>query len=78
MIRTQIYLPNDVYQRVQWVARREQKAAAQVIRELLAQSLAQRAKAINAGARLLRLADNAVAGLAPMLSEQIDDELYEV
>jgi len=78
MIRTQIYLPNEVYQGVQWVARKEKKATAQVIRELLAQSLTKRIKSMNAGARLLKLAERAVAGLPSDLSVNIDDHLYTV
>ena len=76
MIRTQVYLPDEVYQSVQWVARKEKKAAAQVIRELLAQSLTRRIKTMNAGARLLKLAKCAVAGLPSDLSVSIDDHLY--
>ncbi len=76
MIRTQVYLPNEVYQGVQWVARKEKKAAAQVIRELLAQSLAKRVKTMNAGEQLLKLAEHAVPGLPADLSLRIDDYLY--
>ena len=39
MIRTQVYLPKDLYQEVSLVARQEKKARARVIRELLEESL---------------------------------------
>lgn len=42
MIRTQIYLPNPLYQRLQLVAERENKPTAKVVRELLSDSLATR------------------------------------
>ena len=35
MIRTQVYLPKDLYQHIDLVAKREKKAKAQVIREVL-------------------------------------------
>ena len=56
MIRTQIYLPKDLYQEVQLVAQKEKKAKAAVIRELLKQSLGQKKKHSKAGEALLELA----------------------
>jgi hypothetical protein len=76
MIRRQVNLPIEIYQGVQWVARKENKPTAKVIRELLTQSLTQRMKTMNAGARLLRLAQRAVPGLPADLSVKIDDHLY--
>lgn len=39
MIRTQVYLPKTLYQEVELVARREKKARAQVIRDMLEEGL---------------------------------------
>lgn len=75
MLRTQVYLPKDLYKEIQFVAKKEKKAAAEVIREALSEGLAKRRG--NAGKALLALADTAVEGLPSDLSTTIDNELYE-
>lgn len=54
MIRTQIYLPKDLYQEIDLVAKREKKAKAQVIREAIEKDMNK--KRGNAGDTLLKLA----------------------
>lgn len=54
MIRTQIYLPRQLYQTIDFVAKRERKPKAQVIREFLEEGL--KKKEGNAGKALLELA----------------------
>lgn len=56
MIRTQIYLPKDLFSHIDLVAKRERKAKAQVIREVLEAGFAQKKPKKNAGAALLELA----------------------
>lgn len=54
MIRTQIYLPEDLYREIGWLAKKEKKAKAQVIREALEKEVEKNKG--NAGETLLRLA----------------------
>lgn len=54
MIRTQIYLPEDLYREIGWLAKKEKKAKAQVIREALEKEIEK--KQGNAGETLLKLA----------------------
>lgn len=54
MIRTQIYLPEDLYREIGWLAKKEKKAKAQVIREALEKEVEK--KQGNAGETLLKLA----------------------
>lgn len=75
MFRTQIYLPKELHQELQIVAKKEKKHTAAVIREVLAEGLEKRRG--NAGKALLELADTAVQGLPKNLSSTIDNELYE-
>jgi len=56
MIRTQVYLPKNLYIEVELLAKQEKKARARVIRELLEQSIAQKNRRNNAGEALLELA----------------------
>jgi metal-responsive CopG/Arc/MetJ family transcriptional regulator len=75
MIRTQVYLPNTLYQDITLVAQKEKKAAAQVIRELLTESLESKKRQTSIGTALLRL--TSVNAHAPKdLSQQIDTYLY--
>lgn len=54
MIRTQIYLPQQLYQAIDLVAKKEKKAKAQIIREALEKNMEK--KQANAGETLLKLA----------------------
>lgn len=78
MIRTQVYLPKDLYQHIDLVAKREKKAKAQVIREVLDEGI--KKKHGNAGEALLRLAKLGeklnIRGPKD-LSKNIDKYLYE-
>ncbi|MBI5620660.1 hypothetical protein HY949_02705 [Candidatus Gottesmanbacteria bacterium] len=58
MIRTQVYLPEELYGHIQLLARQDRKVSAQVIRELLTTGLKKvvEEKKTNAGDALLRLA----------------------
>jgi hypothetical protein len=74
MIRTQIYVPKDLYQRIQLKAEQANKPAAQLVRELLEEGLRRRQRE-TAGDALLRLAR--IGGKGPAdLSSRIDDYLY--
>ncbi|MBI3283194.1 ribbon-helix-helix protein, CopG family [Candidatus Curtissbacteria bacterium] len=78
MIRTQIYLPKDLYRNIDLIARREKKAKAKIIREALEKSLSQ--KQGNAGDTLLRiakLAEKLNAKGPKDLSTNIDKYLYD-
>lgn len=78
MIRTQVYLPKSLYQHIDLVAKKEKKAKAQVIREVLDEGLKERHG--NAGEALLRLAKLGkklnIRGPKD-LSANIDKYLYE-
>lgn len=56
MIRTQVYLPKSLYQNVRLLAKKENRPAASLVRELLEDGLKKRSKKLNAGTALLRLA----------------------
>jgi len=75
MIRTQVYLTEDLYHEIRLTAIREKKAKAEVLRELLKASLYKRRKKGGAGAALLRIAK--LGGKGPKdLSKNIDKYLY--
>jgi hypothetical protein len=74
MIRTQVYLPKTLYQRIQLKAEHDHKPAAQVIRELLAQGITSREG--SSGEGLLRIAQHAATRGPADLSRRIDDYLY--
>ena len=78
MIRTQVYLPKDLYRHIDLVAKRDKKAKAQVIREVLDEGI--KKKHGNAGEALLRLAKLGeklnIRGPKD-LSKNIDKYLYE-
>ena len=78
IIRTQIYLPKQLYQIIDLVAKKERKAKAQVIREVLEEGVQK--KQGNAGTALLELAKMAKKynWKGPKdLSKNIDKYLYE-
>ncbi len=78
MIRTQIYLPKELYQEIGLVAIKEKKPKAQVIREVLEKDL--KKKRGNAGEFLLEIAAMAKKNKwkGPKdLSKNIDKYLYE-
>jgi predicted DNA-binding protein len=80
MIRTQLYLPEDLRRRLRLLAQQARKPEAEVIRELLQQGIAHAGDEPTIGEGLLRLAkvgeDLDIATLPPDLSARIDDELY--
>jgi len=78
MIRTQVYLPEELYGHIQLLAKRDKKVSAQVIRELLTTGLKKVAqeKKTNAGDALLRLAKIGARGPKD-LSIHHDKYLYE-
>jgi len=77
MIRTQIYLTEELYRDVEALARRQKKTKSQVIRESLEEGLEGKKKTYNAGKILLKIAGKAVKGGEKDLSENIDKYLYE-
>ncbi|MCL4357748.1 ribbon-helix-helix domain-containing protein [Patescibacteria group bacterium] len=76
MLRTQIYLPEDLRQEIDAVARKEKKPAAQVIRELLVEGVSNK-HSETAGAAMRRLVALKVKGGPPDLSTHLDKYLYE-
>lgn len=81
MIRTQVYLPKDLYQEIKIVATKEKKASAQVIRDMLEEGVDKKRKGRKtAGQALLELAEMAKKNnwRGPKdLSTNIDKYLYE-
>lgn len=78
MIRTQVYLPKQLYQTIDLVAKREKKPKAQVIRDVLEEGI--KKKQGNAGDALLKIAAMAKKynWRGPKdLSRNIDKYLYE-
>lgn len=75
MLRTQIYLPEDLRQEIDVVARKEKKPAAKVIRELLVEGVNNRHKE-TVGAAMSRLAALKVRGGPSDLSTNLDKYLY--
>lgn len=78
MIRTQIYLPKQLYQIIDLVAKREKKPKAQVIRDVLEEGIVK--KQGNAGEALLEIArlGRKLKLKGPRdLSKNIDKYLYE-
>jgi hypothetical protein len=77
MIRTQVYLTEEQTQDIKLRAKRENKAEAEVIRELLSEGMKKSASKAqeSTGESLLRLA--AIGGKGPSdLSSRVDDYLY--
>ena len=77
MIRTQVYLTDELARDIKLRARRENKREAEIIRELLSEGMKKSARKDqeSTGASLLRLA--AIGGKGPSdLSSRIDDYLY--
>lgn len=81
MMRTQIYLPKQLYQEVELVAAKEKKAKAQVIREALEESLAKKKSAETVGeafGKLIAMGKKYTPKNAPTdLSINHDKYLYE-
>ena len=80
MIRTQIYLPKDLYHEIAFKAKRESKPKSAVIREALKEGLKQGKTMRNAGSVLLEIAKEAkrLKTRGPRdLSTNIDKYLYE-
>jgi len=75
MIRTQVYLPEQLYQEINLVSKKEKKAAAQVVRELLEEGLLIKKKSNNIGKALIALSKVNAHGPKD-LSNKIDDYLY--
>lgn len=73
MIRTQMYLTEDLYYRIQLEAKRGKKKAAEVVRELLLVGLNQ--NQANAGKALMNIANIGAKGPKD-LSSKIDSYLY--
>ncbi len=79
MIRTQVYLPQQLSQTLDLVAKREKKPKAQIIREALDDGIRKRVNTGNAGQALLELAElgKKLHVMSPKdLSANIDKYLY--
>ena len=75
MIRTQVYLPEDLYQELRLLARREEQPAAKVIRDLLKNGLKKRVKSKkrNAGDLLLEIAKIGARGPKDLSSNHMSN-----
>jgi hypothetical protein len=76
MLRTQLYLPEDLRQEINTVARQEKKPAAEIMRELMLEGIKNRHRP-TVGAAMSRLASLKVKGGPPDLSVNLDKYLYE-
>lgn len=72
MIRTQVYLTDDLVQDIRFVALRRQKPEAAVIRDLLRKSLNTERPKKNAGEALLEFAKHAVPGPKDLASNMFE------
>lgn len=75
MIRTQVFLPETIYQQIRIQAGLQNKPAAQIIREALESGIKLQNKG-NAGGALLQLASLEIKGSRD-LSKNIDKYLYQ-
>ncbi len=76
MIRTQIYLTQDLHREIKSLAEKEKKSQADIIRRALKKGLKRNRSKETAGDALLRIAR--LAGRGPKdLSKNIDKYLYE-
>mgnify|MGYP001576370652 CR=1 FL=1 len=75
MLRTQVYLTEELYQEINLLAQKERKASAQVLRELLIEGLSQKKKRTSIGNALLTLSKIKAHGPKD-LSTNIDEYLY--
>ena len=77
MIRTQVYLTEDLHRRISNQAKIENKPAAKVLRDALEEGLDKKTKkTMNSGQALLELAKIAIPGGDPNDSMNIDKILY--
>lgn len=76
MIRIQVYLTQQLYQKIDIIAHTENKAADQVVRELLEKGLSTRKNPITIGNAFLKLTKINAQGGPKNLSSKIDDYLY--
>jgi len=76
MLRTQIYLPEDLRQEVDTMAMKEKKPAAKVFRELLEAGIDAKKQGQSIGDALYSLSKIKAEG-PPDLSTNIDKYLYE-
>lgn len=72
MIRTQVYLTEDLVQGIKLAAYRRGKAEAAVIRELIQQGLRNEQPKQNVGAAFLELAKHAVPGPKDLASNMFE------
>lgn len=78
MIRTQIYLPKELYQDIARIAELENKPKAEVIREVLKTNIAERkTNAADALLRIVKLGKKLKVKGPRDLSANIDKYLYE-
>lgn len=78
MIRTQVYLTEDLQRRISYQAKKENKPAAKIIRDAIEEGLNKKSRqTINAGQLLLEMAKKAVPSGDPNGSKNIDRDLYE-
>ncbi len=80
MFRTQVYLTESLKQKIALTAKRERKAEAEVIRNLLQEALQHRLRSEQAGeglAALASLGERLRIQLPPDASTNLDKYLYE-
>ena len=75
MLRTQIYLPEELYQEIKWLAKKKEQSTASLIRDFLGESLKRTKKKRNAGTTLKEITALATEGPSD-LSTNLFDYLY--
>jgi len=78
MIRTQVYLEDQIHKDLNHLAQQEHKSMAEVTRDILKEGIARRKTIDTTGKKTLQrlLAIKATGGDDPYLSENIDHYLY--
>jgi hypothetical protein len=76
MLRTQIYLPEDFYSQLNWLATKLNVSMAEVIRMILKNGLRKKEEILAPGNDLWKLADLKIKGGPKNLAKNLDYYLY--
>jgi len=76
MIRTQVYFPEDLHRELFLLAKKENLAMAELVRQFVKIGVRIKRSKKSSGETLLKLASDAVKGLPKDLSNRHDEYLY--
>lgn len=76
MVRTQIYIPEELHRELTFLAKKESLSLAELIRQFVRMGIKTKKRRRNSGKTLLELARYAVKGLPKDLSTKHDEYLY--